>query len=159
MSSPYSATIPELIQEIDTAFVSQFRLIGMYQPTDYLPGDRYGILDFQTYSRDPDRPNLGRVRGGAEAKVVRASLLLSIAFDGAGQDDRTNGRRANTVFLQEAINSQFVWELELDGSIDKAVSIVLRDQGTWLVNVTADVVLRLMVSRAIDGSHVLPLTH
>lgn len=172
MPSPYAPFIPDLIQEVDIAFLNQFRLISGFQPTDYLPGDRYGILDFQTYARDPDRPNLGRVRGGAEAKVLRASILLSIAFDGSGKSDQENYRQANTLFVQECLNlehglaemhgpinnQQFVWELELDGSIDKGVSVTLRDSDTWLVNVTADVVLRLMVLRAIDGSHIYPLS-
>lgn len=171
-SSPYSEAIPQLIQEIDLAFTNQFGLIQPYQGTDYLPGDRYGLLDFQTYGADPERTALRSVRGGVEAKIIRGSLLISIALDSSGKDDQTIYREANTLFIQECLNiehglaemhgdinsHQFVYELELDGNIDKATSVSLRDRTTWIVNVTAEVLIRLMVNRSIEGAHVLPLS-
>lgn len=173
MSSPYADLIAEFVQEVDQAFYSVFNLTGPYQETDYLPGERYGMFDFQTYDRDPRRTALRSVRGGVEAKVFRASIVISVAFDEADLNLRECLVQANQIYLSEALNLEdglvevkrrindwgCFWDIDLDSPVDKAVSVTLKDSPrTWLVSATTSVAINLMVNRDLAGNHVLPLS-
>lgn len=173
MPSPYSFAIPAFIQEVDIAFANAMRLTSPHRADDVIPGERYGLIDFETYARDATRPRLGSVRGGAEAKEIRASMLIELAFDGQGKTDEECRRMANVLFLQgcfdlehelsnikgQVNNHEFFYEMEISGPLDKAVSVALRDRQTWLVRLTGNIVVRLMVRREITGEHVLPLNN
>lgn len=175
MISPYSEVMEAFISEIDQSFYEAFDLTGPYQDTDHLPGERYGMLDFQTYTTDPNRPQLQSVRGGVEAKIFRASLLISSAFDQGDLSETECLRTANNIFLSEALNidsglsvlklgtnnQQFLWDIRLDTPIDKAVSVSLHDEPghrTWIVSATCGIAINFMVARDLNGNHVLPLT-
>lgn len=172
MSSPYSAAIPLLVQDIERAFTNEFHLTQPFLSDDILPGERYGVLAIDSFLPDPDRVPLQRNRGGAEAKEIRATVIIKEAIDITGLSEPDIKKQAEIVFLQCCLDldhgfsqmkkdindGQFVHDVGIGPEpIDRAYSVFLKDQQTCVVGITAIAIIKLMIRRGLDGEHLLPL--
>lgn len=171
-NSDYYPRIDSLIENIDRSFTNRFHLTQPYQDVDIIPGERYGLISWQSIDSDPDRPDLEFVRSGIEAKRAIGNLLLTTGFSREGYDDQWAFRKANKVFFQEAVDINhrlalmlqdiydegFVYDLIVDGEIDRNSYVPLRDKTLWVVQISCDIALKFVLRRELDGTLKLPLT-
>jgi hypothetical protein len=168
MPSCHAEKMYSLMAELQNSVTNRLQRLREFRSDDVLPGDRYAILKFESYDRNPDRPSVATNVGTNSARTFRFLVVVRVGVDTTGMDEYEAQLSADVQAAQECLNLEHEFaeikvelshayemfeDLILKLPVDQGLSQRLRDPGTWIVNITAEVELRFWIRRDIHGRH------
>lgn len=154
MPSIYSNRATFLLMEIESLFISEFRLRTPFEYDDVMPGDRYGFIEFSEFEADPE------LQAKDIFKVFKADIILTFGF---GRENEARHSFAEMSLdldnwvgaLTRVMSSGYdlLYDFKLRGGVSRSIRQPLRDPGTWIVDVQTQAIARIAIDKDAHGVH------